>query len=146
MAEFSAVHTLTTPGVDITFNSGTDVYYITGITGLDGAPIRAPIDDSPQTDGGIIHDFFYGPRHFTIEGLLLPDGLSVATRNTMEANLLSALDAILRADGTWAWTPTGQAARSLTVRCDVPAQFSTWAGNPMVKAFIFGLVAADPTW
>jgi hypothetical protein len=146
MAETGAVYTLTTPGVDITFNSGTDIYRILDIVGLDQAPIRAPVDDSPQTDGGIIHSFYYGPRHFTVEGVLLPGDATPTTRNTMEANLISSLEAILRADGTWAWTPTGQSARSLTVRCDVPVQYAPYQGHRYVKAFIFGLVAADPTW
>lgn len=146
MAEISAVYTLTTPGVDVTFNSGSDVYRVTNLEGLDQAPIRAPVDDAPQTDGGIVHDFFHGPRYVTVEGLLLPADGSASARNTMEANLISALDAILRADGTLAWTPSGQSARSLTVRCFTPARFAPWQGFPQFKTFIFGLVAADPTW
>lgn len=146
MAEISAVYTLTTPGVDVTFNSGTDVYRITSLEGLDQAPIRASVDDSPQTDGGIVHDFFYGARYVTVEGLLLPGDGAAGTRNTMEANLIASLEAILRADGTLAWTPTGQSARSLTVRCFQPARFGPWQGFPHYKTFIFGLVAADPTW
>lgn len=146
MAEISATYTLTTPGVDITFNSGSDVYRISNIEGLDQAPIRAPVDDSPQTDGGIVHDFFHGARYVTIEGLLLPADGSASTRNTMEANLISACDAILTADGTLGWTPSGQSARSLTVRCFMPVRMAPWAGFPMYKTFIFGLVAADPTW
>lgn len=147
MAELSANHVLTTPGPDISFNTGTDNYFITGIDGLDQAPIRAPVDDSPQTDGGIVHDFFYGARYFTVEGVLLPGDGTAATSNTMQANLLAALESILRANGTWAWTPSGQAARSLTVRCFQPLSVRPWQpGFPLTKAFIFGLVAATPTW
>lgn len=148
MAELSAGYVLTTPGPDISFNTAlgsTDSYWLTNVTGLDQAPIRAPVDDSPQTDGGIVHDFYYGPRHFTVEGILVPQTNTASNRNTMEANLISSLDAILRADGTWTWTPSGQSSRSLTVRCDVPVQFSGGLSlSP--RAFIFGLVAADPTW
>ena len=54
--------------------------------------------------------------------------------------LVAALDAILRADGTFTWTPPGQTAHSLTVRCDVPATFT----GSYRKEFMFGLVAADP--
>ena len=55
--------------------------------------------------------------------------------------LAAALDQILRADGTFAWTPPGQTEHSLTVRCDVPVSFT----GSFQKQFIFGLVAADPT-
>jgi hypothetical protein len=145
MAELSAVYTLTTPGPDITFNSGSDLYWLSEITGLDMAPVRAPIDNSPQTDGGIVHDFFYGPRHVVFRGLLVPGTNTPTNRNTMENNLISALESILRADGTLSWTPTGGSARSLTVRCDVPAQFSGGLSlSP--REFIFGMIAADPTW
>ncbi len=146
MAEFSAVYTLTTPGPDITFNSGTDVYYLQNIQGLDGPAIRAPIDSRPQTHGGLVHPFLYGPRHMSIEGVLHVTSATteagyVGARNTMETNLLAALASIIRADGTLTWTPTGGTAKSLIVRHDVPCQFNgAWQ-----KAFIFGLVAADPT-
>ena len=147
MPETSAVYTLVTPGPDITFNSGTDIYRITNIAGLDMATLRTPIDDAPVTDGGIVHGFFYGPRHIGFEGLLLPADMTVTTRNTMEANLISALESIIRADGTLSWTPTGGSLRSFAVRCAVPVQFPPWQDAfPLHKRFIFGLVAADPTW
>ena len=114
------------------------------LDGIDQAPIRAPIDDAPQTDGGIVHQFYYGPRHLTVEGFVLPLGYDDSNKATLWAamdSLVAALDAILRDDGTFAWTPPGQSAHSLTVRCDVPAKFS----GSFRKTFIFGLVAADPT-
>jgi hypothetical protein len=114
------------------------------IDGIGQAPIRAPIDDAPQADGGLVHQFFYGPRHLTVEGLVLPfayDASHAATLwSTMDA-LQAALGAILRADGEFSWTPPGQTAHSLTVRCDVPVSFS----GSFQKTFIFGLVAANPT-
>jgi hypothetical protein len=138
--------TLTVPGPTvISFNDGGSGggYHLETVTGIDQAPIRAPIDDAPQTDGGIVHQFFYGPRHLTLEGVVLPaatdtplPGLNVALDQ-----LVAALDAILRADGTFAWTPPGLTERSLTVRCDVPVAFTGRLRN----RFIFGLVAADPT-
>lgn len=147
MAETSAVYTLTTPGPDIMFNSGTDIYRVIDIQGLDMAPIRAPVDDAPVTDGGIVHGFFYSARRIDVMGLLLPGDMAVGTRNTMEANLISALESILRADGTFSWTPTGGSLRSFTVRCPGPVQFPPWQdAYPLHKRFIFSLVAADPTW
>jgi hypothetical protein len=139
MSEFFAPATLTTPGGTLTFNpSSGDGYYVSNITGLDQAPIRAPIDDKPQTDGGIVHDFFKGPRHITIEGLVVAS--SASARNTSTDSLVTALDSILRADGTWTWTPSGQSLKTLTVRCDVPVSFP----GAFLKRFIFGLVAANP--
>jgi hypothetical protein len=147
MAQHNAIYTLTTPAATITFNSGTDKYFITDIDGLDGAPIRAPMDNRPLADGGLIHPFFLGPRQVTIRGVILIDSQTtesgyVTQRNTMEANLLTALNSILRADGTLGWTPTGLSARSLTVRNDEPCRFAgTW-----IKDFIFGLVAGNPNY
>jgi hypothetical protein len=146
----SAFATLGYPGpgtVDFYGNlrdSGGSGLVLTNVEGIGQAPIRAPIDDAPQADGGIVHAFHYGPRHLTLDGLVLPlghdDAAKAALWSAMDG-LVAALDAILRADGTFAWTPPGQTAHSLTVRCDVPVAFS----GTFQKTFIFGLVAADPT-
>jgi hypothetical protein len=117
---------------------------LTALDGIGQAPIRAPIDDAPQADGGLVHQFFYGPRHLTVEGFVLPvsyDTSHAATIWSTMDTLQAALGAILRADGEFSWTPPGQTAHSLTVRCDVPVSFS----GSFQKTFIFGLVAADPT-
>jgi hypothetical protein len=114
------------------------------VDGIAQAPIRAPVDDAPQTDGGIVHQFFYGPRHLTVEGFVLPfayDSSHAATLWAAMDTLEQALGQILRADGTFSWTPPGQTAHSLTVRCDVPVSFQ----GTFQKTYIFGLVAADPT-
>jgi hypothetical protein len=147
MAQHNAVYTLTTPGGTITFNSGTDKYWINEIDGLDGAPIRATIDNRPQSDGGLVHLFFLGPRHVTITGTLIIDSQATETgyvtqRNTMEVNLLTALNSILRADGTLAWTPTGGSGKTLIVRNDAPLQIN----GQWLKTFVFGLVAANPNY
>lgn len=147
MAEFSAVYTLATPASNVTFNSGNDRYTITDINGLDGAPIRAPIDNRPLTDGGLVRTFFLGPRQITISGFLNVNSSGtdvgyVTARNGMENTLMTALNSILRADGTLSWTPTGGSLRTLTVRNDEPVQFN----GGWQKQFIFGLVAANPTY
>jgi len=151
MADVATQYTLTTPGGTILFNNGaTDEYYLGDVQGLDGAPIRAPIDNRPQTDGGLVHDFFLGPRHITLDGILFIRSSRVQNtiltqRNVLEAALQAALDSILRADGTLAWTPYGGSAGSLTVRNDVPLEFR-YIDNYQNKAFSFGLVAADPVY
>lgn len=155
MADLATIYTLTTPGPDIVFNNGDlnttdDLYWITNIQGLDGAPIRAPIDNVPLGDGGLVHDFWLGPRHITMEGIILVQSVSIGgpcltVRNSMEEALRAALESLLRANGTLAWTPVGQGARSLTVRNDIALDFSP-AENYAVMAFVFGLVAANPSW
>lgn len=156
MADIAVPFALTTPGGVILFNDtgtdqfnifGADEYYITDIQGLDGSPIRAPIDNAPQTHGGLVHPFFKGPRHITIEGALMVRSTRVMNavvviRNEMEDDLLTALESILQADGTLAWTPQGEAARSLTVRYEIPCEFR----GISLKTFAFGLVAANPDW
>ena len=156
MADISVAFVLTTPGGTITFNStgdddfnqyGSNEYYLSDSQGLDGAPIRAPVDNAPQDDGGLVHNFWEGPRHIVLEGALIIRSTHVQNtirtlRNSMEAALLTALTSILRADGTLAWTPAGQGARSLTVRYEIPCEFS----GVELKTFTFGLVAANPDW
>lgn len=156
MPDLSVPYVLTTGAGTITFNVtgvdlfndfGADEFYISNITGLDGSPIRAPVDDRPQTDGGLVHPFFKGPRHPAIEGVLMIRSTRIgnsirAIRNQMEEDLLDALESILQTDGTLAWTPAGMGARSLNVRYEVPLEFS----GVELKAFTFGLVAGDPDW
>ena len=147
MADICAIYTL----AGLTFNAAapTDTYVITEITGLDGAPIRAPIDNAPQDDGGIVFpNFFLGPRHVTIEGFFgvrsVDYGMDksgyVAAQNTLESALLSALDGIRNSDGTLSWS-----THSLTVRHDSPCMTSQGQrGSAFERRFIFGVVAANP--
>lgn len=147
MAEFSAPATLVTPAGTISFNTGSgDEYRITNAEGLDMAPIRTTVDDAPQTDGGLIHAQFFGPRHITIEGQLrvrtqITTPALIGARNNMEDALVSALTSIIRTDGTFSFTRQGAATRSVVVRCDVAASFS---GTGLIKDYMFGLVAANP--
>ena len=156
MADLVCTYTLTTPGPDITFNSGTlgdglDKYWISGIQGLDGPSIRAPIDLVPFGDGGIVHTFWKGPRRVVIDGWLLIESSRDQAdcqelRNDLAFNLQDALDSIIAASGTLGWTPAGQAAQSLTVYNEVPLSIS-YSDNYAVATFNFGLVseAADPS-
>lgn len=148
--EYSAVYTLTDGTHTVTLNAASgDTFLVdpTLSTGLDMPPVRANVDNKPQTDGGIVHNAFLGPRHITFTGMLYirsasTDAGVVAARNTLETSLETVLRGILRADGTLSYTPTGGSAVSLTVRCDMGATFT----GGFVKQFSFGLVAANPDW
>lgn len=136
---------LQTPSWVIQFNLDTGDTYVNDpqqCAGLDGAPIRATIDDRPQTDGGILHPFYKGARHITLSGTLLvrtaaSDGSYVANRSALEDNLVSACDELLNTDGTLSWSG---GLRQLTVRCDIAP---TYTGS-FQKTYVVGLVAADP--
>ena len=101
MADLHVTYTLTTPGPDITFNSGvlgdgTDKYWISAIQGLDGPAIRAPVDLVPFGDGGIIHTFRKGPRRVIIDGAIWVEAFTNQTdcqqrRNALVDDLLDAL-------------------------------------------------------
>ena len=155
MADVGVVYQLTTPATDITFNAttvpfaGQDQFYITEIRGLESPAIRTPVDPVPLGDGALVHHFWYGPRHVLVEGTILVQSTGieddiVVIRNTMTNELIDALNAILRADGTFAFTPQGAAARSLTVRYEVGLE-TTHTNNYHSLDFSFGLIAADPT-
>jgi hypothetical protein len=156
VADVSTTYTLTTPGGTITCNAGTlgdgtDKYWLTSVNGLDGPVIRAPVDPVPFGDGGIVHTFRKGPRRPILDGMLLIEsslsqGLCQTLRNDLVTDLEAALNSILTVSGTLAWTPAGQAARSLAVFYEVGLSVS-YSDNYAVANFSFGLVseAADPT-
>ena len=151
MADIGVQYDLDTPGGDISFNNGAaDQIYIVTIGGLGSPAIRAPIDNVPFGDGGLVHDFWKGPRHMPVDGIFLITSTQrmddvVEIRNDFEEDLRVALESIMQADGTLAWTPQGQSSRTLTVRNDVPVDFAHDA-NWTVETFAFGLVAANPDW
>lgn len=156
MADIATTYTLTTPGPDITFNvgdlgDGTDKLWLTAIRGLDGPSIRAPVDPVPFGNGGLVHTFWKGPRRVQFDGMLLIEDPvdCMERRNTMAAELMSALSSIIAADGTLAWafvTASGTNNETLTVRNEIPLEIA-YSDNYTVSTFSFGLVsaAADPT-
>lgn len=152
MADIGVEYELVTPAGTIIFNDQDehDKIYIVTIGGLGGSSIRAPIDNVPFGDGGLVHDFWDGPRHMPVDGIFLITSTQrmndvVEIRNDFEEELRTALYSIRRDDGTLTWTPQGQSERALTVRNDVPVDFAHDA-NWTVETFAFGLVAADPDW
>ena len=145
MAEYSTTFTLTTPGGVVTFNAGSGDEYLLDpaqCQGLDGATLRTPIDDKPQTDGGIVFPFYKTARHIILAGTLVNRTGTIAARNTMENTINTALNSILAADGTLGWTPSGGAAKTLTVRHEIP--FTTQ--GYWLKTFVLGLVSANPVF
>lgn len=158
MSDISATYTLVTPGGTIIFNDGTlsdgtDKYWLSNIEGLDSPALRTPIDNAPQADGGLVHDFWKGPRHIVFEGTLVTESVGfpgvgpecLEKQNEMEDDLMTALETILRSDGALSWTPLGLGARSLTVRYEVGLDFSK-SDDYKLSQFVFGLVAGDPDW
>lgn len=154
MADYSCVYTLTTAGGPIAFNQGTlgngstdNLYWISTIHGLDGPSIRAPVDDVPFGDGGIVHRFWKGPRHIVFEGSLIIQevGFGAACQgflNELEADLNDALDSILQTNGTLSWTPEGGSSTSIPVRYEVPLDIQP-TDNYVLRSFSFGLVSAN---
>lgn len=136
--------TLSTPGGDTEFSPADgDGFYLTlDTTGFDQGPIRATVDDKPQTGGGIIHPFFGGPRRPTVVAQYLILAGSIDDRDAAIDDLVAQLDSIRDADGTWTQHRVG-GDRSLTVRCEIPLVSS---GGTQQKQVIFGLICADPNW
>jgi hypothetical protein len=151
VADVGVSYTLTTPGGTVVFNDGaTDQHYITEIRGLGAPALRTPMDNVPLGDGGLIHDFWKGPRHIGVEGIFLIQSTRiqddiVVIRNDMEEELTVALESILRADGTFAYAPQGEGTRTYTVNYEVGVEF-THTDNYLTLAWTFGLVAGEPDW
>lgn len=122
------------------------------ITGLDGAPIRGQIDPQGQSDGGIVHGKFFGPRIISFHGKVAirtvdPGNTDayVAAVNTVEASAISALESILNTPTTLSWTPTGGSAKSISVTYGTEGGEIQFFGNMLEPSFSFTLVAASPT-
>jgi hypothetical protein len=159
VADISTQYTLTTDGYVIDFNAGvlgdgTDKYWLTSITGLDGPSIRAPVDLVPYGDGGIIHTFRKGPRRVVFDGMLLIESstsqaLCQTLRNELVENLLIALDDCLVLAGAGAdlsWTPAGGSNLTLADVFYEVGLAVNYSDNYAVANFSFGLVSdsADP--
>lgn len=159
MADVAAVYTITTPGGTVILNGGaigdgTDFWYLTKPpAGLDGPQLRTPIDNAPQAHGGLVHNFWKGPRHPLFDGCLLiqstRQGIACETiRNVRSEAFYAACDSILQqsvASGTLGWTPLGGTARSLTVQTEIHVTFDV-AENFGLLTFSVGFVAADPVY
>lgn len=123
-----------------------------GVVGLDGAPIRSEIDDQGQSDGGIVHPKFFGPRIITFKGFCniqsvpLERGTAYDTAlNNLEAAVIAALEGVLNTPTTLSWTPTGGSGKSISCTYGNTGGEIQFGGSHMEKTFQFNLVAADPT-
>lgn len=152
MTDIAVPHVMTTPGGTITFNSDAlDQYYLNAIPGLAGAVARVVVDRVPYGHGVIVHPAWRDGRFFQPSGSLLIQSTRVqdaivVIRNEMEEDLRVAYESILDADGTWVWTPQGEAQRTLTIRRDAQPLEFTHEDNYQIVDFSFGLIAADPDW
>ena len=152
MIRVSKKATLVVPGpVTITFNvatGGTGYFNDPSMcSGFDQPPIRKPVEDAPQTDGGIVFAGLKGPRHLVIGGWLRAENETdeddwLDAIDDLADDLQSALEAILGADGTYTYDPDG-VNLALTVQCDIPVSFPT-ESDGINKKYLFGLVAANP--
>jgi hypothetical protein len=122
------------------------------IDGLDGAPIRSQIDPQGQSDGGIVHQKFYGPRVITFTGAVLirsvtdpTDAAYITAVNAVISAAKTALEAQLNTATNLAWTETGGAGKTISCTYGTEGGEFKTNGNMLQKKFTFSLVAADPT-
>lgn len=122
------------------------------ISGLDGAPIRSQIDPQGQSEGGIVHQKFLGPRIIAFSGAVLvrtvTDPMSDAWAtavNSVISSAVSALESQLNSASNLAWTPTGGSSHTISCTYGVEGGEFQSSGNMLQKKFQFSLVAADPT-
>lgn len=138
MPGYSDITTLVTGGGTITFNATTGNTYLIDpgrCSGLIGSgEIRNPVDDRGQQSGFLLHDFFEKGARGVLAGVIVAD--TVANRNTMQANLKTALRSILTTTGTLNFS----GGESLAVQFELGCDFPVFGGN--VKLFQFGLVSA----
>jgi hypothetical protein len=147
--------TYTVAGITINASSGDTLntdFEEGVISGLDGAPIRKQIDPRGQTDGGIVHPAFFGPRVITFAGKVLirsnndPGSTLWNTAvNNLELSVVTALESFLNSTTTLSWTPTGGSPRSLTVTYGTEGGEIQFSGNMLDRNFTFTLVAENPT-
>jgi len=108
----------------------------------------------PFGHGAIWYDWGESGRPIIFDGIfqilsIRNCSAEIVIRNQMEEDLRVALRSIsaLETDtGTLAWTPQGQSARLLTVRCNIPPETTDQPSGYLTRAFHFGLFAADPDW
>lgn len=124
------------------------------ISGLDGAPIRKQIDPQGQSDGGIVHPAFFGPRIIRFDGAVNIQSVAdiggnmtayLTALNTLEASVVSALQGILNTPSSLSWTPTGLTGHSINVTYGTEGGEIQFSGNMLERKFSFTLVAAEPT-
>lgn len=140
MSEIYLPYALVTPLGTLNFNPDpNEGLYLTGVDGLDGATVRADVENLPQRDGAYVYDILRGPRYPILSGEIRVLS-TLANRLTTMEQLVQYTDSIRFADGSLQWTPTGLTdQRGITVRL---LDLITITGG-LLKTFQIPLVAAD---
>lgn len=147
MAEIGIPYSLDTPLGTIDFaQDGGDGIQIRGVAGLDGAPIRAPVSNRPQSDGLILHNFWRSGIYPVLNGIIKStsqgsDAACLEYRRELEDTLRAYTGSLIRAEGTLRWTPSGAAERQITVRL-LDAVNITGSTGP-IKEWVAAFVSAD---
>jgi len=122
-----------------------------GVTGLDGAPIRAQIDPKGQIDGSIVHPKLFAGRIIVFKGVVdirtVEDRMTAAYRAalmTFEAAVISALEGTLNTESALAWTPSGGSAQSINASYGIEGGEIVFSGSMIDPEFTFTLIASDP--
>src|SRR4051794_16359323 len=115
MAETGAATQLETPAQNLDLNGASAPrLLVLELPGFDSPSLRTSVDNNPQGEGAIGHDALWGPRHFDLVALM--DVASAADRATLDDQIKAAVESIRKADGRYHFTPSGKAARFITVR------------------------------
>lgn len=145
--------TINNPAATATEDSLVDSLVLgdSGIVGLDGAPIRRTVMPRGVTDGGLVHPAYFGARIVTWSGKMLIQSTDwaltpeyLAAVNTLQESVINGLESILNSDWALNWTPTGLAAKSLTLRYGVPGGEIQFSGTMLDMSWTFQTVSADP--
>ena len=122
-----------------------------GVTGLDGGPIRAEIDDQGQSDGGLYFPRLYSARIITFKGFCHIQSVTVemntpyySALNALEAAVVSALESKLNSPDNLTWTPTGGSGKTISCYYGNTGGEIQFGGSMLEKTFEFTLVAYDP--
>lgn len=117
---------------------------------IEDPAIRTAIDNKAHKSGGIMHDFYRGPRYITLEALMLGD--TPSARETVSEYMRGAMNAIMQRDGLYLYKPSNAPTRFLTVRhyeavkiAHSTSTTGTAVGVAAPKSAIVTLVAADWT-
>lgn len=148
--DVASVYTLTPPtGSPVVLNDGvigdgTDVFFLTNVTGLDSPDIRTPQFKRPRAHGGSKPvPWLEEPLHPRFEGAFLTQSVSSGQacrqrRNEMWHQLKTALRACYDTPGELAWNEPGIGNLELAVHYEVALAHGFDAGF-LVMTFSFGL-------
>jgi hypothetical protein len=125
---WSEQQTLTTPGPDITFNSGSgDQYILIPAMCRWAQDLRVTSEPVPRGHGAIVFPVLRGGGHLYLGGLLYPSTDTAAARDAMHYNLESAMTSLTGGGtGTYA-QPSGRG--NLVVVAESMPESAGWNGE-----------------